>query len=118
MLALLIRCIHLLDQVLKSWPIRADFSCRIVLKNSTLSKLLFWLLWRTIASKSFGMRREVRATAIRERRVKSEPMPISITVSGGIAALRDGDDEIAWVANADRALYRAKRSGRNAIKVA
>ena len=117
MRALLIRCIHLLDQVLKSWPIRADFSCRIVLKNSTLSKLQFWLLWRTIASKTFAMH-EVRSTAIRERRIKSEPMPISITVSGGIAALDDGDDEIAWVANADRALYRAKRSGRNAIKVA
>ena len=65
-----------------------------------------------------GMRRAVQSTAIRERRIKPEPLPISITVSGGIAALGDGDDEIAWVANADRALYRAKRSGRNAIKVA
>jgi diguanylate cyclase len=65
-----------------------------------------------------GMRVEVSKTIIRERRSGADSPAIGITVSGGIAAHVAGEDEIAWVARADRALYRSKVGGRNAITVA
>ena len=41
-----------------------------------------------------------------------------ITVSGGIAALGDGEEIDSLLARADEALYQAKRSGRNRIETA
>nr|WP_083778630.1 diguanylate cyclase [Oscillochloris trichoides] len=40
---------------------------------------------------------------------------VTITFSGGIAALRRGDDPRTLLAIADDALYTAKRAGRNQI---
>ncbi|HNM95086.1 MAG TPA: GGDEF domain-containing protein, partial [Mycobacterium sp.] len=39
-----------------------------------------------------------------------------MTVSVGAAELQPGDDLDAWLARADEALYKAKRSGRNAVR--
>jgi len=39
----------------------------------------------------------------------------AITASIGLAALVDADEPEAWIAEADRALYRAKRCGRNRV---
>ena len=42
--------------------------------------------------------------------------PIGITISGGVVALRPGDDEIGkLLGRADEALYAAKAAGRNRI---
>lgn len=44
------------------------------------------------------------------------PLP-HITSSFGVAALADGQDDIALIASADAALYRAKEAGRNRVMV-
>lgn len=44
--------------------------------------------------------------------------PLHFTVSIGLAVLRDGDDPEKLLARADKALYRAKREGRNRVCVA
>jgi len=41
-----------------------------------------------------------------------------ITFSGGVAQLREGEDERSLVARADEAMYRAKQAGRNRVFVA
>ncbi|WP_455209263.1 GGDEF domain-containing protein [Kaarinaea lacus] len=43
---------------------------------------------------------------------------IDITVSLGIATLQESDDEKSFIARADEALYKAKRDGRNCIRIA
>jgi len=43
---------------------------------------------------------------------------IKITVSIGLASLSSGDAGISWLARADAALYEAKGSGRNCVRVA
>ena len=41
-----------------------------------------------------------------------------LTVSIGVAEIRDDDDLASWLGRADQALYRAKRAGRNAVAAA
>lgn len=43
---------------------------------------------------------------------------ISATFSAGVAAMRDGESVDSAIARADRALYRAKRSGKNQVSTA
>ncbi|MES1175127.1 MAG: GGDEF domain-containing protein [Myxococcales bacterium] len=43
---------------------------------------------------------------------------IQITVSIGLASLSSGDAGVSWLARADAALYEAKGSGRNCVRVA
>ncbi len=42
----------------------------------------------------------------------------SVTISVGVAELKDGESGFDWLHRADEALYRAKRSGRNAMNIA
>lgn len=58
------------------------------------------------------------AEAIRKR-VASAPFPPTsgLTVSIGIAELRNDEDSDAWLRRADQALYAAKESGRNQVSV-
>ena len=62
------------------------------------------------------------AKRIRRRVEKLETMiqshKITMTVSIGIATLQESDDEKTFVARADEALYKAKRDGRNCIRIA
>ncbi len=61
-----------------------------------------------------------RVGAIRSA-VSDAPYPLSnvnhtVTSSGGLAFLRDGDTALSLLARADAALYRAKRKGRNRVE--
>jgi diguanylate cyclase len=41
----------------------------------------------------------------------------TITISGGVSALRPDDDASAFIARADAALYQAKNGGRDRVSV-
>jgi diguanylate cyclase len=59
------------------------------------------------------------AEELRERIEASELMPgIALTVSIGVAEIRSQESHEAWLHRADEALYTAKRSGRNRVRVA
>ena len=44
------------------------------------------------------------------------PIPTNITASFGVTLMLDGDTPESLIARADRALYEAKQSGRNAVR--
>jgi diguanylate cyclase len=46
-----------------------------------------------------------------------ERMELKVGVSIGVAQLKPGEDAVAWLERADRALYRAKQSGRGRVAV-
>lgn len=59
------------------------------------------------------------AEELRERIEANELVPgISVTVSIGVAEIRDHESHETWLHRADEALYAAKRSGRNAVRIA
>lgn len=72
------------------------------------------------------------ATTLRQARIAGERIretlasaplsyegnPITITASLGAASLEDGDDLLSLIRKADRALYKAKNSGRNQLHAA
>ena len=45
----------------------------------------------------------------------NQPPDGTVTVSVGAAQLVPDEDVVAWLARSDRALYQAKRSGRNTV---
>jgi two-component system cell cycle response regulator len=57
-------------------------------------------------------------TALRNLEIEyGEPEePLRITVSMGIARLRQGETAAAWIERSDRALYQAKNGGRDRIE--
>ena len=59
------------------------------------------------------VRQRVKGIKIRDRRASGEG--IAITISGGLAAIRPGDDIKSVIDRADRALYQAKMAGRDRI---
>jgi diguanylate cyclase len=54
----------------------------------------------------------------RIRRIDGTELAGAITVSIGIASARAGEDFDALLARTDAALYRAKRDGRNLVRLA
>lgn len=52
------------------------------------------------------------------QRCISMSQKVPVTFSGGVAALRDGDDAETWKQRADDAMYAAKRAGRSRVMVA
>jgi diguanylate cyclase (GGDEF)-like protein len=57
-------------------------------------------------------------SALAERTLRREDgTPLAVTCSFGVAEFRPGDDERELFAAADRALYRAKRDGKNRVEV-
>ena len=57
-------------------------------------------------------------TAMAGTAVIHNDRPIRVTVSIGLAALRQGESIEQWLSRADKALYQAKRDGRNRCAVA
>jgi diguanylate cyclase len=59
------------------------------------------------------VRQRTKSVKIRDRR--SNSVAVSITISGGLAAIRPGDDVKSFIERADRALYQSKMAGRDRI---
>jgi diguanylate cyclase len=78
------------------------------------------LLPRTTLEQSVNLAEEVRARTkamkIRDRR--TQEVVLSVTISGGVAAMQPGDDAAALVARADAALYASKKAGRDRVTLA
>ncbi|MDH3410324.1 MAG: diguanylate cyclase, partial [Gammaproteobacteria bacterium] len=59
------------------------------------------------------------AEDLRERMDGKELLPgVSVTLSMGVAQIRERESDDRWIRRADKAMYEAKRSGRNRVKVA
>lgn len=56
-----------------------------------------------------------RAKAMKVKNRQTQEVLFSITISGGVARLLEGDDAVALVARADSALYRSKNAGRDRV---
>ena len=59
------------------------------------------------------VRLRTKAMKIRDRR--TQDVVLTITISGGVAAWRPGDDAAALVQRADAALYQSKKAGRDRV---
>ncbi|HWH81439.1 MAG TPA: GGDEF domain-containing protein [Burkholderiaceae bacterium] len=57
----------------------------------------------------------MRAKAMKVRARSSGEVLLSVTISGGVTALRPGDDALALIARADSALYQSKHAGRDRV---
>lgn len=55
-------------------------------------------------------------TSVRAAAVAIADGSVSVTVSGGVAMLEPGDDELSFVSRADLRLYEAKRDGRDCVR--
>jgi diguanylate cyclase len=75
------------------------------------------LLPRTSLDRSEQLAEDVRlrtkAMKIRDRRTQA--VLLTVTLSGGVAALQPGDDGATLVQRADAALYRSKQAGRDRV---
>ena len=56
-----------------------------------------------------------RAKAMKIRNRNTQELLFTVTLSGGVAALRPGDDAQALIARADGALYQSKHGGRDRV---
>ena len=59
-----------------------------------------------------------RAKAMKIRNRNTQEVMFTITISGGVTALRSGDDAAAFIERADEALYRSKQAGRDRVSEA
>jgi diguanylate cyclase (GGDEF)-like protein len=69
------------------------------------------LLPRTSVEASLVVAEQLRALVAASRLIHGHTISISVGVSG----LCDGQSPLEWIADADRALYAAKRAGRNQV---
>jgi diguanylate cyclase len=65
---------------------------------------------RTLAERVLGRVRALRITCTGE-------VPITVTVSIGLAGIQSDDDEKTWLERADRSLYLAKEAGRDRVAI-
>lgn len=59
------------------------------------------------------VRQKTRSMKIRDRR--TQEVVLTVSISGGVAALQAGDDAQALIARADGALYKSKQNGRDRV---
>lgn len=62
------------------------------------------------------VRQRTKAMKIRDRRTQT--VVLTISISGGVAAMRQGDDAQGLIERADAALYRSKQAGRDCVTCA
>lgn len=62
------------------------------------------------------VRKRTKAMKIRDRR--TQEVVLTVTISGGLTSVQQGDDADALIARADGALYRSKQAGRDRITCA
>ena len=62
------------------------------------------------------VRQKTRSMKIRDRR--TQEVVLTVSISGGVAALKAGDDAQAFIARADGALYQSKQNGRDRVTCA
>ncbi|WP_456454983.1 diguanylate cyclase [Thermovibrio sp.] len=55
-------------------------------------------------------------SSVEKHLFKCKEVEIPVTISVGVAMMRDGLDQFSLIERADKALYLAKRSGKNAVK--
>ncbi|MDL2338119.1 MAG: GGDEF domain-containing protein [Pseudomonadota bacterium] len=60
-----------------------------------------------------AVRKRTKAMKIRNR--QTQELLLEVTISGGVTAMRDGDDAESLISRADAALYEAKKSGRDRV---
>jgi diguanylate cyclase len=60
----------------------------------------------------------MRTKAMKIRNRKTQDVLLSVTISGGMAEWREGDDPATLIARADAALYRSKSDGRDRLTAA
>ena len=56
-----------------------------------------------------------RTKAMKLRNRSTQEVVLTVTISSGIAALRQGDDAHSLIARADAALYASKKGGRDRV---
>jgi diguanylate cyclase len=56
-----------------------------------------------------------RTKAMKIRNRTTQEVLLTVTISGGVAALRQGDDAASLISRADAALYRSKQAGRDRV---
>jgi diguanylate cyclase len=78
------------------------------------------LLPRTTLERSLKTAEAVRARtkAMKLRNRTTQEVVLTITVSGGVASMRQGDDASSLIARADAALYQSKQTGRDRVTCA
>jgi diguanylate cyclase len=59
------------------------------------------------------VRQRTKAMKIRDRR--TQEVVLTVSISGGVAAMQPGDDAQVLIARADRALYKSKEAGRDRV---
>jgi diguanylate cyclase len=109
------RVIQALGEVLRSCaPDKAHSVARyggeefaILMPNSTLEGSM--KLAETV-------RQRTRAMKIRDRR--TQEVVLTVSISGGVAAMRHGDDAHGLIERADAALYQSKQTGRDRVTCA
>jgi diguanylate cyclase len=62
------------------------------------------------------VRQRTKAMKIRDRRTQA--VVLTVSISGGVAAMRPGDDASGLIERADAALYRSKQAGRDRVTCA
>jgi diguanylate cyclase (GGDEF)-like protein len=99
------------DTVARSFASRSDFVARYGGEEFAV------ILWGTPAARAKAAAERLLAT-VRAKPIAHEAERISVTASAGVAELAPGEAVEAWIARADKALYEAKRAGRDRVVAA